>query len=153
MSIQAISLALAVQGVEPLEKLLLIALANYASPRMTCWPSQGTLARDTCMSDRTIRRLVIVLGEKGLIERKPQFRPNGSRTSDLITLRLTPPDTQSGHPRTEMDKPPDTQSAPEPILTVKRKARDRASDENARTPAPTGSALADFQSYLARRKR
>lgn len=88
MSVQAITAAFAVQGVSPSEKLLLLALANYADSDFECWPSQKTLTFDTGLSERTIRTAMGSLEGAGLISRERQNRPNGSRTSDLITLTL-----------------------------------------------------------------
>jgi DNA-binding MarR family transcriptional regulator len=88
MSVQAITSAFAVQGVSPSEKLLLLALANYADADGECWPSQTTLTFDTGLSERTIRTALASLESAGLLSRERRSRPNGSRTSDLITLTL-----------------------------------------------------------------
>ena len=88
MSVQAITAAFAVQGVTPSEKLLLLALANYADADGECWPSQATLTHDTGLSERTIRTALASLEGAGLVSRERRNRPNGSRTSDLITLTL-----------------------------------------------------------------
>ena len=61
MSVQAISWALSIKGITPPEKLILLAVANYADADGLCWPSQATLARDTCLSTRTIVRLFSAL--------------------------------------------------------------------------------------------
>jgi len=96
MSVQAISAALALRGVSSSEKLLLLALANYADESMRCWPSQVRLAEDTCLTDRTVRALLAALEGRGLVSRKEQRRRDGSRASDLITLHLQQPETISG---------------------------------------------------------
>ena len=86
MSIQAITKAMAIRGVSSSEKLLLIALSNYADENGKCYPSQRRLSEDTCLSDRTIRRLLTALTERGMLSRKERVRPDGSRGSDVITL-------------------------------------------------------------------
>lgn len=96
MSVQAITAAFAVQGVSPSEKLLLLALANYADADGECWPSQTTLTFDTGLSERTIRTALASLEASGLLSRQRRNRPNGSRTSDLITLTL--PETIAARP-------------------------------------------------------
>lgn len=94
MSVQAISAAFAVQGVSPSEKLVLLALANYADAEGKCWPSQARLALDTGLTDRQIRRVFVSLIEAGLMTKKERRRPDGYRASDVITLTLSP-DTMS----------------------------------------------------------
>lgn len=88
MSVQAIALSLKAQGLKPSEKLLLLALANYADDKMKCWPSHKTLASDTGLSQRTILTTFKRLEEAGLLVRTYRPRPDGSRASDIITLIL-----------------------------------------------------------------
>ena len=95
MSVQAISAAFAVQGVTPSEKLVLLALANYADAEGRCWPSQSRLARDTGLTDRQIRRVFVSLMTAGLMSKQERRRPDGYRASDVITLTISP-DTMSG---------------------------------------------------------
>jgi hypothetical protein len=88
MSVQAITAAFAVQGVSPSEKLLLLALANYADAGGQCFPSQVTLTHDTGLSERTIRTAFGSLKALGLLQVERRNRANGSRTSSKITLTL-----------------------------------------------------------------
>lgn len=88
MSVQAIALSLKAQGLKPSEKLLLLALANYADDKMKCWPSHKTLASDTGLSQRTILTTFKRLEDAGLLVRTARDRPDGSRASDIITLKL-----------------------------------------------------------------
>jgi len=104
MSVQAISLALALRGVSPSEKLLLLTLANYADERMKCWPSQRRLAEDTCLTDRTVRALLAALEGRGIITRVSRDRQDGSRATDIITRHL-----EGGVPET-ISAPPEIDS-------------------------------------------
>lgn len=88
MSVQAITCALALRGVSASEKLLLLALANYADEHMQCWPSQRRLAADTCLSDRTVRSLLAALEDRRLLSRLSSRRNDGSRSTDRITLHF-----------------------------------------------------------------
>jgi DNA-binding MarR family transcriptional regulator len=88
MSVQAIALSLKAQGLKPSEKLLLLALANYADDAMKCWPSHKTLASDTGLSQRTILTTFKRLEDAGLLVREARSRNDGSRSSDIITLKL-----------------------------------------------------------------
>jgi len=114
MSIEAIFQALKAKDLSPPEKLTLIALANYANQDDQAWPSQQKIADITCLSLASIKRALRNLEEKGLIGREHRIRDNGSRTTDLITLRLgvtvTPGMVSERHP------PPVTVTPPEPTL-------------------------------------
>ena len=88
MSVQAITCAMALRGISPTEKLLLLALANYADERMRCWPSQRRLAEDTCLTDRTVRSLLAELERRGMLSRLRRDRDDASRTTDVITLHF-----------------------------------------------------------------
>jgi hypothetical protein len=88
MSVQQITLALALRNVSQAEKLLLIVLANYADEDGRCWPSQKRLGEDAGMSDRSVRTALVKLEEAGLIVRERRNRRDGSRGTDMIELHL-----------------------------------------------------------------
>ena len=50
------------------ERLVLIALCFHANSAGTSWPSQTTLARESGLSDRAVRRAMSGLQDKGLVE-------------------------------------------------------------------------------------
>lgn len=76
----------------------MLAIANYVDEDGHCWPSAGTLARDTDQTEGNVRRLLKWLEEVGVIVRLKRWRtdqgaitydPNGGRqTSDEIRLCL-----------------------------------------------------------------
>lgn len=74
MSIEAVSWALNTKRVAtPMQRLVLIAVANHADKRgQSAWPSQETLADYCCCSSRTIRRQLSELEESGIIRRGDQ---------------------------------------------------------------------------------
>lgn len=86
MSVQALSLAFAVRGLSPSEKLVLLALANFANERMQCWPSQDRLAEDTELGSRTVWGALKGLEAHGLLTRTSRKRDDGTRTTDVFTL-------------------------------------------------------------------
>ena len=88
MSIQALTNALSIRGIAPSEKLLLLALANYADEHLRCYPSQQRLADDTCLSKRTVRTLLASMEERGMLSRESRIREDGSRGTDIITLHF-----------------------------------------------------------------
>lgn len=84
MSLFALSAAFK-QELPPVEKLVLIALANYANDQHTCWPAMKTLAADTSLSIRSIIRYIATLENRGLIERTTR-RSSGVQRSNLYRL-------------------------------------------------------------------
>lgn len=88
MSVQAITCALAIRGITASEKLVLLALANYADEHMRCWPSQKRLADDTCLTERTMRTVLASLEKRGMLSRTERRRPDGTRASDVFTLHF-----------------------------------------------------------------
>lgn len=88
MSLQCILAALSTKDISATEKLVLICAANYTDPQARCYPSQRKLAEDSGLTDRTVRAALASLREKGLIEVLERRRPDGSRSTDLITLKL-----------------------------------------------------------------
>lgn len=96
MSVQALAAVFALEIESPTVKLVLLALANHTDADFRCWPSQKTLASLTSLSERAIRNALEVLSERGLIERKERRRPDGSRASDIITLKFLQPAPAAG---------------------------------------------------------
>lgn len=111
MSWEALAWAKSTTGLGTSKKFLLILLAEKADG-FRCWPSVGTLAREMECSVRTVQRLLSELSDLRVIEREARYRPNGSRTTDMISLLsngdiLTPPPAWS-EPQDEETGPSDT---------------------------------------------
>ena len=53
------------------ERLLLLALADFADDNGVCWPSMETIAEKACMSERNARRVVRKLESEGYLETMP----------------------------------------------------------------------------------
>ncbi|KZL21941.1 helix-turn-helix domain-containing protein [Pseudovibrio sp. Ad37] len=106
MSVQAISWAYRCSQVsDPIEKLVLVTIANFADEYGLCWPSQATLQEACCCSERKLRNCLNDLEALGLITRYQRRRANGSRRSDIFVLtgfdgRKAIPD-QNDHPALE----------------------------------------------------
>lgn len=86
MSVEAITWAWSVDGLTAPERLMLIALADYADDEWSCFPGQEKLATRVCVSKRTVIRLLQKLEAQGVIRRERRNRPDGSRTSDRFFL-------------------------------------------------------------------
>lgn len=66
---------------------VLRVLADRADNKGRCWPSQDTIADDANMSSRTAFAALKELEAAGWIERERRHRHDGSRRSDMITIR------------------------------------------------------------------
>jgi hypothetical protein len=88
VSVQALSCAFALRGLSSSEKLVLLALSNFANEQMQCWPSQERLALDTELSARTVWAALKSLEDKGLVSRVTRKRADGTRTTDVFTLHF-----------------------------------------------------------------
>ena len=103
MSVQAISAVLAMRGVGPAKKMVLMALANYADENGRCWPSNARIADECGVSRRQVIRVLKELETDGFIARTPDERRDGSQSAsitDLLMLggdKLSPPG--EGQPR------------------------------------------------------
>ena len=72
----------------PTPKLVLMALADIADDQGVCWPSHKTLAFKCTLTDRTIRRMVLVLQTKRLLYVQQRVRKDGSRASNSYRLAI-----------------------------------------------------------------
>lgn len=116
MSIRTMTWAWSVT-LPPTSKLVLMALADIADDRGVCWPSHPTLAAKCSLTDRTVRRILVLLQAHKLVVVEPRFKATGSQTSNRYRLAVdTPPDKLSGGARTPVVEgggrpwpgPPDT---------------------------------------------
>jgi DNA-binding transcriptional ArsR family regulator len=76
-----------VQNLHKTPKAVLLNLADRADPRTDyCFPGQKTIASDTGLSERTVRRALTYLEECGYIKRWERRRRDGYRSSDGIEI-------------------------------------------------------------------
>lgn len=54
----------------------------------SCWPGIKTIARDMNLSRSTVKRALADLERHGYLAKLPRYRPNGSNTSNLYTLKI-----------------------------------------------------------------
>ena len=76
---------------KPNVKFVLMALADACDEEGYCWPSIPTLAKKTCLEDRSVQRILNQLKADGLLRVEPRYRQDGSPTSNGYRLRLNPP--------------------------------------------------------------
>ena len=69
MSIRAVDWALkSVTGLKKGEKIVLVALSDFADESGASWPTQGELAKKTGLRRETVNRSLKSLEKKGLVE-------------------------------------------------------------------------------------
>ena len=69
------------------EKTVYIYLRDRADASGICWPGIKTIARDMNLSRSTVKRALADLEQHGYLAKLPRYRPNGSNTSNLYTLK------------------------------------------------------------------
>lgn len=91
MSFQACNWASEQRVGDPVLKLLLLTLANYAGPNgEASWYSQAKMSYDTEIPDRSLRRYLQKLVEMELISVEPRTNADGTKTTSLITVLMRP---------------------------------------------------------------
>jgi hypothetical protein len=90
LSVHALSWAFGCPVKNPSEKLVLLALANYADSTGLCWPKVKTLCVDTSLSERTVRTALRRLDGDfiGVEKRRGKM---GQQASSVYRLSLTAP--------------------------------------------------------------
>lgn len=88
MSVEAVHWALTRQTDEAVDKLVLIALANFAGEDHTSWPSRKTLAKAGMCSLDTVDRANRRLEARGLIRKTARTHQNGAKTSNVYELNV-----------------------------------------------------------------
>ncbi|MCA6269180.1 helix-turn-helix domain-containing protein [Phenylobacterium sp.] len=106
MSVGALDWAFKVEDVTSPEKLVLLALANFANNQNQSWASQSTMAKMTALTTKTIRKALASLEASGLITRQERHREDGSRSTDLITLNVAQTASGGGELRSGGGEPP-----------------------------------------------
>ena len=81
MSVLASSWAWSLEGLEPMPKFVLMALADQADDRGYCWPSQQLIAQKVAMGERTVRRHIKTLRELGLVTPRVRSSTRGRRSN------------------------------------------------------------------------
>jgi hypothetical protein len=57
------------QGLRPVQKIILLSLADRADERHMCWPSLPRLAKDTGFDERTVNSALRAMCKIGIISR------------------------------------------------------------------------------------
>ena len=87
MSVKVLSWAFE-QELKPRDKVVLLALADYADDAGECYPAVLTLAEKASVSKATVRRVLKSLEGAGLVEKVLRFRDDGSQRSTLYRIDM-----------------------------------------------------------------
>ncbi|PXX14492.1 helix-turn-helix protein [Paraburkholderia tropica] len=97
MSTMIMSVCWPLQHMSPVQKSVLISLADNANDQGVCWPSIATISKRTCVSERAVQNAIKWLEQHGLLTAN---RANGRHTSYTVTpASYAPPHRM--HPRTK----------------------------------------------------
>lgn len=115
MSVKVMAWAWA-QNVPPATKAVLLALADHADDDGIAWPGRKGLAVKLGIDDRNVTRHIAKLIGQGLVSSTPQYRPDGSQSTNLYRLSLndktiTPPMITLSPPLDENVQPPSAKSS------------------------------------------
>ena len=115
MSIKAMNWAWERQGLGAGAKLTLIALSDNADDAGICWPGKKYVQAKTGLPASTLRRAFRELEDTGILTTQPQYREDGSQTSNVYRLQLDPPlqgEPPPLHPDTARVPPAEPQEPP-----------------------------------------
>lgn len=104
-------------SIPPNEKTVMLILLSYARQDQVCWPSHKTLAGHLGSSTDTVKRALVKLRERGLIEWTNRTREDGGATSCEYRI-LTSEDTRVPPPQCKPALPPPCEIAPPPHAAV-----------------------------------
>ena len=143
VSIQLLTAAWS-SGVPPIDRLVLVALADWANERGECWPSMPRIAEKTGVDVRTARRVMKRLEDGGHIT-------TDRRLGKGILYTVHP---GQAVPRTQSTPTPDTVSSNTSRTTISRK-KTSSSPYSAGSvyPMPDGVDPQVWADFLANRKR
>ena len=68
-------------------KAVYMYLRDRSDAEGKCWPGVKRIAEDLKLSRRTVQRALSDLERLGYVKRDERFRDNGSRTSNLYTVK------------------------------------------------------------------
>lgn len=84
------------QDLVPAQKVVLLALADYADDQGRCWPGQETLTLKTSLSVRGIRSQIRALEERGLVLTIERRKEGGARATNAYQLAFGLPAASAG---------------------------------------------------------
>lgn len=138
-----------IEGISPAQKAVLISLADQANDDGYCWPSVGTIAKRTCLSERAVQGAIKWLVSAGLLsadERKGtssvyQITPAAyAPPQEMRPAANAPPPADAAPPPPQMLHPTPADAAPKPSMN---RQLNRKEPKDTRADA-TGFVLPDW---------
>lgn len=86
MSWKALEWSVVVEVSTPIERLVLMLLANRADDNFSCYPSQRTLVSETCAARSTVLKVLRKLEDDGFLVRVARHHESGARRSNRYLL-------------------------------------------------------------------
>ena len=157
MSVQVLAFVMELYVPKPGPKLVLMSLANHASKdTWECWPSQETIAKETSLGVRSIRRHVQWLEENGYIKRYQDRKPDGTYEVDqyeIIQRQVWPPDKLTDGQN--VPQPADKMAAKPVSLTCQQKGREKPTKKRTSLPDdfPNTEAESKAEAYWQKNSR
>ncbi|QZY44371.1 helix-turn-helix domain-containing protein [Mycolicibacterium austroafricanum] len=103
MSWKALNWAISIEVSTPIERLILVLLANRADESLSCYPSLGTLVSESRAARSTVLKALSKLEEAGLVVRVAQYHKSGARRPSHYNLNL--PDATHSRPSLDVGLP------------------------------------------------
>jgi hypothetical protein len=128
------------QGMSPAQKAVLISLADQANDDGYCWPSVGTIAKRTCLSERAVQGAIKWLVSAGLLsadERKGtssvyQITPAAyAPPQEMRPADAAPRGAGNAPPPPQMLHPTPADAAPKPSMNrqlIRKEPKDTRAD-------------------------
>ncbi len=98
------------QGMSAAQKSVLISLADQANDDGVCWPSVATIAKRTCLSERSVQEAISWLQAVGAVFR--EYRVNSSTSYTVTPASYKPGAAPAKRKRSGADGAPGANSAP-----------------------------------------
>ena len=144
------------EGMSPAQKAVLISMADQANDDGVCWPSVGTIAKRTCLSERAVQNAVKWLADVGLLCARE--RSGTSSVYKITPAAYAPP--QQVHPTPAADAPPPPQqvhptpadAAPKPSLNRKGNHQGTAKAQALGLDGVSDELLADWQAVRSAKR-
>ena len=112
MSIRIMSMVWDIKKLTPMQKLILLKLADNADDSGVCWPSLETIAGACGCSSRTVMRSIDKFKDQGILSSTRRYNKSNKYyfNTDTVSLLKSNSDTMSRLEVTPCHIPPDTVS-------------------------------------------
>lgn len=136
-------------NINPGQKLVMLALADYADAENKCWPSVEHLQQRTSMGRSTIMTHLAACKKRGLLAITKQRWPNGTQRSSLYVLNL--PGPESGHTGSRIGTQQGPESGPSDpsCLDPSVRSEDRSCTKVSENPVPYQAIVAEWNAVAA----